>query len=87
MSPDVIITDELFGCADFAAVQSAGSVGVTVIASIHASNENELFAKDGFAEVYKNRVFSRFVLLSKRCGAGTYEKILDSEMNVLFSAY
>lgn len=86
MSPDVIITDELFGRADFSAVKSAAGAGVTVIASIHASDENELFTKDGFTEIYRNRCFLRYVFLSKRRGVGTYEKILDSGMNILFSA-
>lgn len=86
MSPDVIITDELFGGADFSAVKSAAGAGVTVIASVHASDENELFTKDGFAEIYRNRCFLRYVFLSKRRGVGTYEKILDSGMNILFSA-
>lgn len=84
MRPDVIITDELLGASDFQSVLTAFSSGVTVIASIHASTVDELFSRDGFEDLFKQKVFSRYVFISDRNGPGTYENIYDADMKCIF---
>ena len=42
MKPDVIVTDELYGEADLAAVSYAADCGICVLASSHITDENKL---------------------------------------------
>ncbi len=85
MRPDIIVTDELMGERDYAAVADAAASGVVVIASMHASNVDELKLRArAFTE---NRIFSRYIFLSDRMGAGTYEAVYDAELNELYKAF
>ena len=83
LRPDYIITDELGGADDIAAVLRAASSGVKVVASVHAADISELKRRAEFLAAFDSKVFGRFVVLSLTRGAGTYEKILDSELNAV----
>ncbi|MDR2201795.1 MAG: Flp pilus assembly complex ATPase component TadA [Clostridiales bacterium] len=85
LRPDVIITDELFGAADLAAVEYAAASGVKVIASVHAADPRELTAKAGFCGIIKKRVFSRYAALSDSRGPGTLAGIFDGDLNTLYA--
>ena len=81
MRPDIIITDEIFGDEDLAAVENAVRSGVRVLASVHADNMDNLICKRGFAEAVNNRLFNTYVLLGgKNIGqiAGMYGEELQS---------
>lgn len=86
MRPDLIVTDELMGEEDFGAVAGAVAGGVSVIATIHASTPDELFARVGFKEIFAKKIFSRYVFLSERKGPGTYENIYDADMKCIYFA-
>ncbi|MCL2621714.1 MAG: stage III sporulation protein AA [Firmicutes bacterium] len=79
MRPDVVITDELGGREDFDACENAISCGVSVVASIHAGSLEELTSKS-----YFKKVFSRYVLLSNKQGAGTIEGVFDKCLKPLY---
>jgi stage III sporulation protein AA len=80
MRPDVIITDELGGASDIAAVAAAINSGASVFASIHARNADGLKNNDGLKSILDARLFKRFVILSDRLGAGTVESVLDESL-------
>lgn len=63
MSPNVIITDELFG-SDIQYVRRAATCGISVISTAHASSVDELRSKPDYADVVAQGVFDSYVLLS-----------------------
>lgn len=63
MSPEVIVTDELFA-SDLPAVRRASTCGIAVISTAHAKNIDELKAKPEYSEVIKQGVFDSYVVLS-----------------------
>lgn len=77
MAPDCIITDELCSKEDFEAILFASRSGCGVIASVHGFDEfnNEM----KFNNISK--IFKKCIVLSKRKGPGTIEKIVDVNFN------
>lgn len=69
MAPDIIITDELGGEADFLAIDDAKKRGVNIIATMHAKSIKDLDEK-----TLKN--FDCIIVLSSRLGVGTIEEIM-----------
>ena len=84
MAPDVIITDELSGAADAAAVEYAAASGVKIIASAHATDHLDIMSKPGFEGLIKKRVFSRYTDLSVSLGPGTVDGIFDADFNAVY---
>lgn len=84
MCPDVIVTDELDLEKDLNCVLEAMNCGVNVVATIHAKDIEQLKRKAGFDYVLDNKLFSRYVILSNKEGAGTLEAIYDEKLNVIF---
>lgn len=76
MSPDIIATDELGKSEDAYAILDAVNAGVKVITTIHGSSLEDFLKKTNLDQL-KNNVFERIIILSKRNGVGTIEKILD----------
>ena len=73
LAPNVIITDELMGKADWLCVSKATRSGVKVIASCHGTSLNDVVSKEG----YIAGVFEKFIVL-KTCGqAGIINKVYD----------
>jgi len=76
LAPDVIITDELASELDAKAVAVAVSAGVCVIASAHGRSLDDIKLKPGFKDLIEQKIFTKFVVLSTRLGAGTVEEII-----------
>lgn len=83
MRPDLIVTDELIGEDDFLAAAGAAAGGVAVIASVHASDPDELMSRAGMREMFSRRLFTRYIFLSDRNGPGTYENVYDGDMKCI----
>ncbi len=81
ISPALIVTDELGAEEDIKALKYAMNCGVSVLATVHASNLEELKQKDGFKELLDNKYFSRFVLLSSKQGPGTLEGVYNQNFS------
>lgn len=84
LSPDIIVTDELGQEEDIAAVRYATSCGVKLLASTHADNMETFCKKPLFEQILKEKIFKRFVLLSKRNGPGTYEGIYNENFSRVY---
>lgn len=84
LNPDLIICDEIGEKEDADALRYASNCGVAVMASIHAESIDELKNKEDFKEIISEKIFERYVVLSKRNGPGTYENIYDENFNSVY---
>lgn len=75
MSPDVLITDEIGRSEDAAALREAAHAGVAVIASAHGCDEAEIRLRPVLAGLLAENAFRRIVILSRRHGPGTIERV------------
>ena len=71
MGPEVIATDEIGTKADISVIKKASLSGVSVIATIHSDNRQELMKKN--KELLN--CFECVITLSRRNGAGTIEEV------------
>lgn len=84
MGPEVIAVDELGRVADFTALESLLYAGVTVLATVHGNNMDELKGNPNLRSLIERHVFERYIFLSKRDGVGTVESILEGEEKRLY---
>ena len=75
MAPQVIAVDEITAAEDIAAMCAAANCGVGLLATIHASNVQELTRKPLWRELLSAEVFSRAVVIGSDGGARTYEVV------------
>lgn len=87
MNPNVIATDELVSDEDIEGVKFAIKSGVSVIATVHSKNLDELKTKQYFEKLVSEKYFERFVVLSKRNGVGTIEGVFDDKSFALYLPY
>lgn len=80
MNPNVIITDEICNKDDVDSLIYACNSGVNIIATTHSKDINDLKEKKLFNEILTKKVFKRYVVLSKKNGAGTLEGIFDENL-------
>lgn len=83
MSPEVLVCDEIGRAEDALALEDAANAGISVLASAHAADELELVNRPVLAQLIVGRTFARVVLLSRRHGPGTIERILDGALQQL----
>lgn len=79
MSPEIIATDEIGRTEDVAAIEEAVNAGVRVIATAHAADLTDLMGRPSFKPLWSADVFRRIVILSRRRGPGTVEKIIEGD--------
>lgn len=75
MAPDVIITDEIGALPDAGAIYSLINAGVKIICSAHGYDRDDLMRREGISSLIRDGVFGRIIVLSRRNGAGTIEKL------------
>lgn len=83
MNPNVIATDELVSESDIEGVKFAIKSGVSVIATIHAKNTDEIKSKIYFESIVKEKYFERYIVLSKRGEIGMIEGVFDENFFAL----
>ncbi|MZP28470.1 stage III sporulation protein AA [Heliobacterium undosum] len=83
MGPQVLATDEIGREEDVLAVEEAVHSGVTLLATAHGRNREELLTRPGLSRMLKWNVFQRLVVLSRREGPGTLEGLYDADGNRL----
>lgn len=79
LSPQVIITDEIGREEDVGAIEEAVHAGVSVIASVHGSNLDEILQRPILGNMLEKNYFERLVFLSNNKGPGTLEMIIEGE--------
>ncbi len=75
MSPDIIITDEIGTKDDEEAARTTINAGVKLLCSAHAYDLDDLKRRDILSSLLDANMFERIIVLSRRKGAGTIEKI------------
>nr|WP_197702863.1 stage III sporulation protein AA [Thermoanaerobacterium sp. RBIITD] len=84
MSPRVIITDEIGKIEDITAIHEAVNAGVNIITTVHGNDISDIIRKEYLNELISGKEFERYIILSKRKGAGTIESILDRDLKTIF---
>jgi len=84
LRPDVLICDEIATEQDVISCEKLASQGVKLIASIHGEGIRDLTNKPSFNTLLCKQIFERYIILSSRHGAGTYEAIFDKNFEVIY---
>lgn len=77
MSPDVLIVDEIGRKEDAEAIQEAVHAGIKLIMTTHGTSMEEIRKRPSLKDILDQRIFERFVVLSRKAGPGTIAHILD----------
>lgn len=77
MSPEVIITDEIGGHGDSDAIMQLINAGVKIITTAHGYSISELKTRQEVLNLMKEKVFDRYIVLSRSNGPGTIEEVVD----------
>lgn len=77
LAPDIIVTDEVGQEDDIDAIEYASGCGVKILTSSHCDDIETFSKKSLFKKLIDQKIFKRFVLLSKRNGPGTLEGVYD----------
>jgi stage III sporulation protein AA len=81
MSPDVLIVDEIGRKEDAEAIQEAVHAGIKLMMTTHGSSIEEIKNRPSLKEIVNQRIFKRYILLSRKEGPGTITYILDENGN------
>ena len=84
MSPDVLIVDEIGRKEDAEAIQEAVHAGIKLVMTTHGTSIEEIRNRPSLRDIIDQRIFERFIILSRASGPGTITHILDGsghEMN------
>ncbi|MEH7335480.1 stage III sporulation protein AA [Neobacillus drentensis] len=77
MSPEVLIVDEIGRKEDAEAIQEAVHAGIKLIMTTHGTSLEEIRSRPSLREILDQKIFERFVVLSRKSGPGTITQILD----------
>jgi stage III sporulation protein AA len=77
MSPDVLVVDEIGRPEDAEAVREALHAGSRVIATAHGNGLEDVRNRPILRELIRDAIFSRYVVLSRKYGAGTLEAVYN----------
>lgn len=77
MSPDIIAVDEIGGKKDVEAINEALRAGIKLIATVHGSSLKEIMEKKSMEELFKEKIFDRFIILDRSKGVGTIKELID----------
>jgi len=76
LAPQVLITDEIGRHEDAEAIEECLNAGVRIISTAHALGMEDLKRRPVLKEVFQRQSFRVAVILSRRQGPGTVEKII-----------
>lgn len=79
MAPSVLAVDELGSRDDVEALRTASGCGCKIVATIHGGSVAEVGCKGYMEEIMKDKLFERYLVLTRRAGACAIEGIYDKE--------
>ena len=79
MAPQVLAVDALGGIGDIQALRMASGCGCRLIATIHGSSLDEIKNKNYMCDVIKDRLFERYVVLTRKNGRCEVEGIYNKD--------
>nr|WP_263325771.1 stage III sporulation protein AA [Neobacillus sp. Marseille-Q6967] len=84
MSPDVLIVDEIGRREDAEAIQEAVHAGIKLMMTTHGSTMEEIRNRPTLKGIIDQKIFQRFIILSRNKGPGTVTHILDENQNEIY---
>ncbi|MBS4199636.1 stage III sporulation protein AA [Bacillus sp. FJAT-49732] len=78
MSPNVLIVDEIGRAEDSLAIMEAVNAGIILMMTTHGKNYEEVSKRPLLKPIIEQRVFARFIELSRSDGPGTIMSIKDA---------
>lgn len=84
MSPDILVTDELATSKDIESIINIANSGIKLLCSVHAKDLDDLKTKPQFKMLIEQKIFKRFVVLSKTRGLGTIEGVFDQSFRCVY---
>lgn len=85
MSPAVVAIDEIGKKEDIDAMKYVINSGCTIIGTVHGNSFEDIKNKPVLAEMVRDKVFERYIVLSNRIKTGYIEGIYDTEGTLLES--
>ena len=79
MAPQVLAVDELGGSDDIQALRMAYGCGCRLIATIHGGSLDEIIHKNYMRDVIRDRLFERYVVLTRKSGRCEVEGIYNGD--------
>ncbi|MDR0905132.1 MAG: stage III sporulation protein AB [Oscillospiraceae bacterium] len=73
MNPEIVALDEITAPEDVTAIEYAANCGVTLFATVHAGNLDELRGKPLYRRLLDARIFELGILIKKFSGTREYE--------------
>lgn len=83
MSPQVIATDEIGRQEDVAGMTEVINAGIKLLTTVHGLNREEIQRRPVIREILSQKVFERYIILSRKNGPGTVERIYNEEWQPL----
>lgn len=80
MGPQVLATDEVGHPGDVEAILDAAGAGVSVLCTAHGRSMEELWERPALRPLLESQLFERFVILSRRRGPGTVERVVSGTL-------
>lgn len=77
MSPEVIVADEIGRKEDIYAIEEVINSGIKLICTVHANDLEDMRKRPVLKELLDKNIFEKIVILSRKNGIGTIEKIYD----------
>jgi stage III sporulation protein AA len=77
MSPDVLIVDEIGRIEDAEAIMEAVNAGIKLIMTTHGTTLSEIQKRPSLRSILDQRLFQRYIELSRENGPGTITYIKD----------
>lgn len=84
MNPSVIAVDEIGSREDVEAIAYIIRCGCGILATVHGDCVDDIRTKPVFRKLIEEKMFERYIVLSKRSGVGTVENIFDERGNALY---
>ncbi|KYO65827.1 stage III sporulation protein AA [Thermovenabulum gondwanense] len=85
MSPEIIATDEIGRAEDVAAIEEAINSGVKLITTAHGRDIEDVKKRPILREIIERGIFERYIILGFSQGAGTLEKVLNENFEIIYS--
>lgn len=79
MSPKVVATDEIGRQEDIVALEEVLNAGIKILTTVHGANLKELMLRPTLRYLMEQRIFERYIILSRSRGVGTVEDILEGK--------
>lgn len=84
MTPEILAVDEIGSSADREAIDAAINCGCCFLATAHGTSMEKMQMRPALRQMAEEKIFERYVILSRRNTIGKVEAILNADMDILY---